>query len=68
MPRKVTKTDKPPLLFAEQPVCGARLQNGPEVRAAINPKDFFTEKQEQSSSALHSWVRCVVYLKVGNVV
>ncbi|XP_047431489.1 RAD9, HUS1, RAD1-interacting nuclear orphan protein 1 [Mugil cephalus] len=58
MPRKVTKTEKPPLLFAERPVGGARLQNGPEVRAAINPKEFFTEKQQQqNSSTLHSWVK-----------
>ncbi|XP_010742840.3 RAD9, HUS1, RAD1-interacting nuclear orphan protein 1 [Larimichthys crocea] len=56
MPRKATKTEKPPLLFLERSLCGARLQNVPEVRAALNPKDFFTESQEQHSSALTSWV------------
>lgn len=55
MPRKALKTEKPPLLFLEQPVCGARLQNVPEVRSALNPKEFFTETQ--NSSALNSWVR-----------
>ncbi|XP_034382086.1 RAD9, HUS1, RAD1-interacting nuclear orphan protein 1 [Cyclopterus lumpus] len=55
MPRKALKTEKPPLLFLEHPVCGARLQNVPEVRAALNPKEFFTETQ--NSSALNSWVR-----------
>ncbi|XP_008274710.1 RAD9, HUS1, RAD1-interacting nuclear orphan protein 1 [Stegastes partitus] len=54
MPRKVTKTDKPPLLFVERPLGGARLQNVPDVRAAINPKEFFTETQNRS--ALNSWV------------
>ncbi|XP_069567145.1 RAD9, HUS1, RAD1-interacting nuclear orphan protein 1 isoform X1 [Brachyistius frenatus] len=57
MPRKVTKTEKPPLLFLERPVCGAKLQNVPEVRAALNPRDYFTETQEQSSSDRNSWVR-----------
>lgn len=56
MPRKAIKTEKPPLLFLERALCGARLQNVPEVRAALNPKDFFTESQEQHCSALTSWV------------
>ncbi|XP_063761209.1 LOW QUALITY PROTEIN: RAD9, HUS1, RAD1-interacting nuclear orphan protein 1 [Eleginops maclovinus] len=55
MPRKAKKTDKPPLSFLEHPVRGARLQNEPEVRAALNPKEFFTETQH--SSSLNSWVR-----------
>ncbi|XP_054480817.1 RAD9, HUS1, RAD1-interacting nuclear orphan protein 1 [Anoplopoma fimbria] len=57
MPRKALKTEKPALLFLEQPVCGARLQNVPDVRAALNPKEFFTDTQAQDSSALTSWVR-----------
>ncbi|XP_074481923.1 RAD9, HUS1, RAD1-interacting nuclear orphan protein 1 [Sebastes fasciatus] len=57
MPRKATKTEMPPLLFLERPVCGARLQHGPEVRAALNPREYFTETQAQNSSALTSWVR-----------
>ncbi|XP_018536483.1 RAD9, HUS1, RAD1-interacting nuclear orphan protein 1 [Lates calcarifer] len=56
MPRKVIKTEKPPLLFLDRPVCGARLQNVPEVRAALNPKEFFTETQAHNRSALNSWV------------
>ncbi|XP_073337283.1 RAD9, HUS1, RAD1-interacting nuclear orphan protein 1 [Pagrus major] len=56
MPRKASKTDKPPLLFLERSLCGARLQNVPEVRAALNPRDFFTETPEHNSSALNSWV------------
>ncbi|XP_068163317.1 RAD9, HUS1, RAD1-interacting nuclear orphan protein 1 [Antennarius striatus] len=55
MPRKATKTAKPPLLFLESPVRGARVQNVPEVRAAFNPKDFCTEKREHNSTH-HSWV------------
>ncbi|KAF3705230.1 RAD9, HUS1, RAD1-interacting nuclear 1 [Channa argus] len=54
MPRKATKTEKPPLPFVERPLCGAKLQNVPEVRAALNPKEFFTETH--NSSALNSWV------------
>nr|XP_040030246.1 RAD9, HUS1, RAD1-interacting nuclear orphan protein 1 [Gasterosteus aculeatus aculeatus] len=57
MPRKALKKDKPPLLFVEQPVRGARLQNVPEVRAALNPKEFFPETQAENSSTLTSWVR-----------
>ncbi|XP_029317593.1 RAD9, HUS1, RAD1-interacting nuclear orphan protein 1 [Cottoperca gobio] len=57
MPRKATKTEKPPLLFLEHPLRGARLQNVPDVRAALNPKEYFTETQAQNSSALNSWVR-----------
>lgn len=57
MPRKVTKTAKPSLQFLERPLCGAKLQNVPEVRAALNARDFFTEAEAQSSSALNSWVR-----------
>ncbi|XP_054609465.1 RAD9, HUS1, RAD1-interacting nuclear orphan protein 1 [Dunckerocampus dactyliophorus] len=59
MPRKNSKTVKPPLPFVERPVCGVRLQSGPEVRAAIHPKEYFTqEAQERSSSSTHlySWV------------
>lgn len=55
MPRKASKTEKPPLLFLERSLCGARLQNVPEVRAALNPKDFFAETHA-NSSALSSWV------------
>ncbi|XP_042367007.1 RAD9, HUS1, RAD1-interacting nuclear orphan protein 1 [Plectropomus leopardus] len=61
MPRKrARKTDKSPLRFLERPLCGARLQNVPEVRAALNPREYFTEtqnqNQNQNSSALNSWV------------
>lgn len=58
MPRKARNTERSPLLFLERPVCGARLQNVPEVRAALNPKEFFTETQAQNSS--NSWVSCAV--------
>lgn len=61
MPRKVTKTAKPSLQFLERPLCGAKLQNVPEVRAALNARDFFTEAEAQSSSALNSWVSCNEY-------
>nr|XP_019947871.1 PREDICTED: RAD9, HUS1, RAD1-interacting nuclear orphan protein 1 [Paralichthys olivaceus] len=56
MPRKASKTGKPPLLFLERPLNGARLQNVPDVRAALQPKEFFTETQAHSSSTLNSWV------------
>uniref|UniRef100_A0A1A8QTZ3 RAD9-HUS1-RAD1 interacting nuclear orphan 1 n=1 Tax=Nothobranchius rachovii TaxID=451742 RepID=A0A1A8QTZ3_9TELE len=55
MPRKVSKTDKPALTFVERPLGGARRRNLPEVRAAINPRDFFNETQKHSST-LDSWV------------
>lgn len=63
MPRKAIKTEKPPLLFLERTLCGARLQNVPEVRAAVNPKDFFPESQEHNSSALNTWVSCSLKLE-----
>ncbi|KAM4523609.1 RAD9, HUS1, RAD1-interacting nuclear orphan protein 1 [Fundulus diaphanus] len=56
MPRKATKADKPALQFVERPVGGARLRNVPEVRAAVNPKDFFSETQTHNSSDLNAWV------------
>ena len=62
MPRKAAKTDKPPLLFLERSLSGARLQNVPEVRAALNPRDFFRETPEHNSSALNSWVSCLFIL------
>ncbi|XP_076009852.1 RAD9, HUS1, RAD1-interacting nuclear orphan protein 1 [Genypterus blacodes] len=56
MPRKAKKSDKPPLLFLEQPSRGAKVQNEPEVRAAFNPKPFFTEAQSHSNTTLNTWV------------
>ncbi|KAM6895289.1 RAD9, HUS1, RAD1-interacting nuclear orphan protein 1 [Xenentodon cancila] len=56
MPRKVAKTEKPALQFLERPVCGARLQRAPEVRAALNPRQFFTDEEAHNSPALNSWV------------
>ncbi|XP_012734461.2 RAD9, HUS1, RAD1-interacting nuclear orphan protein 1 [Fundulus heteroclitus] len=56
MPRKATKADKPALQFVERPAGGARLRNVPEVRAAVNPKDFFSETQTHNSSDLNAWV------------
>lgn len=61
MPRKATKTQKPPLLFVERTLGGAKLQNVPEVRAALNPKDFFSETEERNSSAFSSWVRYLIF-------
>ncbi|XP_034019753.1 RAD9, HUS1, RAD1-interacting nuclear orphan protein 1 [Thalassophryne amazonica] len=54
MPRKTTA--KTSLLFAEPPLRGARIRTEPDVRAAINPKPFFTESQIHNSTALNSWV------------
>ncbi|XP_061570507.1 RAD9, HUS1, RAD1-interacting nuclear orphan protein 1 [Cololabis saira] len=58
MPRKVSKTDKPALQFRERPVGGARLQHVPEVRAALNPRQFFTDEDAETHNnpALNSWV------------
>lgn len=52
MPRKV-KTEKPPLQFLERSLGGARVPDAPEVRAALHPRDFFTEPR---ATALGSWV------------
>lgn len=56
MPRKAAKTEKPSLQFLERTLGGARVQNVPEVRAAFNPKEFFTEAEEHNGTALQSWV------------
>lgn len=61
MPRKAAKTEKPALLFLERPVRGAKLQNVPELRAALNPKEFFTDTQIQHNSTLDSWVSCSLF-------
>lgn len=55
MPRKV-KPEKPPLQFLERSLGGARVPNGPEVRAALNPKDFFSDRPDPDTTALGSWV------------
>uniref|UniRef100_A0A3P9QFX7 Uncharacterized protein n=1 Tax=Poecilia reticulata TaxID=8081 RepID=A0A3P9QFX7_POERE len=59
MPRKAIKADKPALQFIERPVGGSKLQHAPEVRAAVNPKDFFPESLTHNSSDLNSWVSSV---------
>ncbi|XP_054876354.1 RAD9, HUS1, RAD1-interacting nuclear orphan protein 1 [Poeciliopsis prolifica] len=56
MPRKAIKADTPALQFIERPVGGSKLQHAPEVRAAVNPKDFFPESLTHNSSDLNSWV------------
>lgn len=56
MPRKAAKTEKPSLQFLERALGGARVQNVPEVRAALNPKEFFTEAEEHNRTALQNWV------------
>lgn len=61
MPRKV-KTEKPPLQFLERSLCGARVQNAPEVRAALNPRDFFRDRPDPDTTALSSWVGKVIHL------
>lgn len=58
MPRKAAKTEKPALLFLERSVRGAKVQHVPELRAALNPREFFTDTQTQHSSTLDSWVSC----------
>ncbi|CAL8242171.1 unnamed protein product [Merluccius merluccius] len=57
MPRKSRKTQKPPLLFLEQSLDGARLPSEPEVRAAIHPKSFITERPTHDNTSHTSWVR-----------
>ncbi|XP_074554458.1 RAD9, HUS1, RAD1-interacting nuclear orphan protein 1 [Halichoeres trimaculatus] len=56
MPRKSSRTEKPPLLFLERTLRGARLQHVPEVRSALNPREFFSRPPAHSSSAHKSWV------------
>ncbi|XP_029901260.1 RAD9, HUS1, RAD1-interacting nuclear orphan protein 1 [Myripristis murdjan] len=56
MPRKKKTTLKRPLQFREAPLGGSRLQDLPEVRAAVNPKSFIGEGQSPNRSACNSWV------------
>ncbi|CAL8318650.1 unnamed protein product [Lota lota] len=56
MPRKSRTTQKPPLLFLEQSLDGSRLQNEPEVRAALHPKSFIAERPMHENTAHSSWV------------
>ncbi|KAG7258369.1 hypothetical protein CRUP_015974, partial [Coryphaenoides rupestris] len=51
MPRKRRGTQKPPLLFVEQSLGGARVQAEPEVRAAVRPKSFLLTAAAAAAAA-----------------
>lgn len=63
MPRKAAKTEKPSLQFLERALGGARVRNVPEVRAALNPKEFFAEAEEHNRTALQNWVSVLFVFK-----
>ncbi|CAL8385909.1 unnamed protein product [Gadus morhua 'NCC'] len=57
MPRKKRTTPKAALLFLEQSLDGSRLRNEePEVRAALHPKSFITERPTHDNTSLALWV------------
>lgn len=57
MPRKSRRTQKPPLLFLERSLDGARLlQTEPEVRAAVRPKSFIAAHGPTPQEGSTSWV------------
>ncbi|KAM6984728.1 RAD9, HUS1, RAD1-interacting nuclear orphan protein 1 [Aplochiton taeniatus] len=60
MPRKskrsLLNSQKPPLLFLEPPLDGARHQNLPQVRGALNPKSFVDDRRLNTTARFTSWV------------
>lgn len=47
---------KSQLLFVEAPIIGPKHEYGPQLRSAIHPRSFISEKQQQSGAPCTSWV------------
>ncbi|XP_067283373.1 RAD9, HUS1, RAD1-interacting nuclear orphan protein 1 isoform X2 [Pseudorasbora parva] len=61
MPRTSTKKrllnpHKSQLLFVEAPINGPKHEYGPQLRSAIHPRSFISEKQQQSGAPCTLWV------------
>ncbi|XP_073695324.1 RAD9, HUS1, RAD1-interacting nuclear orphan protein 1 [Garra rufa] len=54
--KRLLNPNKSQLLFIEAPINGPKHEYGPQLRSAIHPKTFISEKQQQSSAPCTSWV------------
>ncbi|KAK2893007.1 hypothetical protein QQF64_035061 [Cirrhinus molitorella] len=54
--KRLLNPHKSQLLFTEAPINGPKHEYGPQIRSAIHPKTFISEKQQQSSAPCSSWV------------
>ncbi|XP_052410061.1 RAD9, HUS1, RAD1-interacting nuclear orphan protein 1 [Carassius gibelio] len=54
--KRLLKPNKSQLLFVEAPINGPKHEYGPQLRSAIHPKSFISEKQQRSGAPCTSWV------------
>ncbi|XP_059360846.1 RAD9, HUS1, RAD1-interacting nuclear orphan protein 1-like [Carassius carassius] len=54
--KRLLNPHKSQLLFVEAPINGPKHEYGPQLRSAIQPKTFISEKPQQSGAPCTSWV------------
>ncbi|XP_067247036.1 RAD9, HUS1, RAD1-interacting nuclear orphan protein 1 isoform X1 [Chanodichthys erythropterus] len=54
--KRLLNPHKSQLLFVEAPINGPKHEYGPQLRSAIHPRSFISEKQRQSGAPCTSWV------------
>uniref|UniRef100_A0A672S308 RAD9, HUS1, RAD1-interacting nuclear orphan protein 1-like n=1 Tax=Sinocyclocheilus grahami TaxID=75366 RepID=A0A672S308_SINGR len=54
--KRLLNPNKSQLLFVEAPISGPKHKYGPQLRSAIHPKSFISEKQQPSGAPCTSWV------------
>ncbi|XP_077090892.1 RAD9, HUS1, RAD1-interacting nuclear orphan protein 1 [Siphateles boraxobius] len=54
--KRLLNPHKSQLLFVEAPINGPKHDYGPQLRSAIHPRSFISEKQQQSDAPCTSWV------------
>ncbi|KAK7149861.1 hypothetical protein R3I94_009241 [Phoxinus phoxinus] len=54
--KRLLNPHKTQLLFVEAPINGPKHEYGPQLRSAIHPRSFTSEKQQQSGAPGTSWV------------
>ncbi len=54
--KRLLDPNKSQLLFVEAPINGPKHEYGPQLRSAIHPKSFISEKQQRSGAPCSSWV------------
>ncbi len=54
--KRLLDPNKSQLLFVEAPINGPKHDYGPQLRSAIHPKSFISEKQQRSGAPCSSWV------------
>ncbi|XP_058629300.1 RAD9, HUS1, RAD1-interacting nuclear orphan protein 1 [Onychostoma macrolepis] len=54
--KRLLNPNKSQLLFIEAPISGPKHEYGPQLRSAVHPKSFISEKQQRSGAPCTSWV------------